>query len=91
MATESDYNRQTIITPISIDDDTVYVPFAEEEPEEHPILIRRRAHGRVRWYDRSLRYGCWQGDGSCRASLLQVQACEHSVNHEPCGDHPCRS
>ena len=64
MATESDYNKQPVITPIAIDDDTIYVPAVEEVPEEDStIVVKRRVRGRVRWYDRSLRYGFLHEDG----------------------------
>ena len=48
---------------IELDGDTVFVPAVNEEEVVREILERRPAHGRVRWYDRSIGYGFIWEDG----------------------------
>ncbi|MBO4350000.1 MAG: cold shock domain-containing protein [Proteobacteria bacterium] len=54
--------NRVIINPIELEGDTVFVPFQDEELEQE-FLERRTAHGRVRWFKRSLGYGFVREDG----------------------------
>ena len=56
-------NNSRILSSIEIDTDTVFVPTECVEVRHDEILDRRLAHGRVRWYSRSLGYGFVREDG----------------------------
>ena len=57
--------NRVIINPIELEGDTVFVPFQDEELEQE-FLERRTAHGRVRWFKRSLGYGFVREDANDR-------------------------
>ena len=48
---------KTIVNPIEIEEGTFFVPLVQEDEIEREIIERRPAHGRVRWFSRSLGYG----------------------------------
>ncbi len=56
-------NHRGVATPIELEGDTVFVPAEQDEDIEREILERRLAHGRVRWFKRSLGYGFLREDG----------------------------
>lgn len=56
-------NSRFIVNPVEVEGETVFVP-VEEAPIERDYLERRPAHGRVRWYSRSLGYGFIWEDGN---------------------------
>lgn len=57
--------NKPFINPIELDGDTVFVPvFDDSIVIDKDIIERRIAHGRVRWYERSLGYGFIREDGN---------------------------
>lgn len=59
-------NKKIINSVIELDGETVFVSSEAEEEIVREILERRPAHGRVRWYDRSLGYGFVREDGDSK-------------------------
>ena len=55
-----------IVNPIELEGDTIFIPFMQDEEIEQEFLERRTAHGRVRWFKRSLGYGFVREDGNAR-------------------------
>ena len=55
--------NKAVINPIELEGDTVFIPFMQDEELEQEFVERRTAHGRVRWFNRSLGYGFVREDG----------------------------
>lgn len=63
------------INPIELDGDTVFVPAVDDSIViDKDIIERRPAHGRVRWFERSLGYGFIWEDGNTTELFVHQSA-----------------
>lgn len=63
------------INPIELDGDTVFVPAVDDSIAiDKDIIERRPAHGRVRWFERSLGYGFIWEDGNTAELFVHQSA-----------------